>query len=114
MNSQDPVAELLEELVAWTRFANQDAITATWKKVLADEKHLLAYELTDGTRTQQQVAEGCGLTQPSVSVLWQRWRRLGLVRETANKKLRHLARPSDLGLTPSGPKKGGKAEGPQS
>jgi hypothetical protein len=100
--ADDRIEELLEELVAWARFANREAIVATWGRVLDDEKHLRAFELTDGTRTQGQVATGSGLSQPTVSGLWQKWRRLGLARVDPNGNVRHLARPTDLGVVVPG------------
>ncbi len=91
------VTELLEELVAWTRFANRASIIQAWDSILAEDKHLLAYELSDGSRNQPQVAAGSGLSQPTVSSLWARWRRLGIAR-LQGKNVAHLARPSDLGM----------------
>jgi hypothetical protein len=95
--SDERVAELLDELVAWTRFSNRDALIKTWQKVLAETKHMIAYELTDGTKSQKEVGDQSGLSQPTVSGLWQRWRRMGLVREVGG-RIRHIARPTDFGL----------------
>jgi hypothetical protein len=67
------------------------------KQVLVDPKHLKAYDLTDGTRTQQQVATGAGISQPMVSGLWGKWRRLGIVLDK-NGKTVHIVKPSDYGL----------------
>lgn len=89
--------ELLEELVAWSRFANREALVRTWDTVLAEQRHLVAYELSDGTRTQKEVGEQSGLSQPSISGLWQKWRRLGIAREQEGRTV-HIARPSDLGV----------------
>jgi hypothetical protein len=104
MNGDDRMVELMEELVAWTKFAHQEALITVWRKVIVDEKHLVAYELTDGTRTQRDVAEASGLSQPTISALWQKWRRTGLARELPGGKVRHLARPSDFGIVAT-PKK---------
>lgn len=106
MNHDDRQLELLEELVAWTKFAQLNALIAVWRTVLADDKHLMAYELTDGARTQSEVARSSGLSQPTVSGLWQKWRRTGLARELPGGKIRHLARPSDFGVAPASTKKG--------
>jgi len=95
--SDERITELLDEMVAWARFANRDALITTWQKVLTDSKHLVAYELTDGTKSQKEVGDQSGLSQPSVSGLWQRWRRMGLVRDVGG-RVRHIARPSDLGV----------------
>jgi len=91
------IRDLLIELVAWTRFANLDRLTKALEGILRDPKHLAAYEATDGSRSQTQVAQVSGLSQPSVSALWGRWRRLALVVETDGRP-RHLIRPSDLGI----------------
>jgi len=93
----DRVIELLEELVAWQRFAHRDALARLWGQILADPRHLIGYELSDGTRTQKQVGEMSGLSQPTISGLWTKWRRMGLLRESRG-QLMHIARPSDLGI----------------
>ena len=88
---------LLEELLAWTRFAHRDSLLRLWSAVLSEPRHLLAYELSDGTRTQKQIGDSVGLSQPAISGLWQRWRRLGIARD-ANGRVAHIARPSDMGV----------------
>lgn len=98
--TRDEVASLLGELVVWTRFANLDRLVTTLRNVLADERHARAYELTDGRRSQAEVAKLAGLSQPAVSGLWARWRRIGIVDDRGTRP-RHLIRPSDYGLTPT-------------
>lgn len=97
MSADDRVVELLEELVAWTRFGARATLLDMWDNVLKDDKHLLAYELSDGTRSQTEVAAVAGISQPTVSILWQRWRKVGIVR-TAGGRAVHLAKPSDMGM----------------
>jgi hypothetical protein len=97
MSADARTVELLEELVAWTRFGARAALLELWETVLKDDKHLLAYELSDGTRSQKEVGDAAGLSQPTVSTLWQRWRRLGIVRPSGN-RVAHLAKPSDMGM----------------
>jgi hypothetical protein len=92
--ADDPQVTLPEELVAWTKFANRDSLIKLLDQVLKDSQHLLAFELTDGRR-QSEFAQGSGLAQPTVSGLWQRWKRLGMVREKDGRVV-HLARASDL------------------
>jgi hypothetical protein len=95
--SETRQVELLDELVALTRFANRDAFLKVIASVMQDPRHLRAFEATDGQRTQGEVGAVAGLKQPTVSGLWARWRRLGLVTERGG-RMRHLVRPSDLGL----------------
>jgi hypothetical protein len=97
MDDTNRVVSLLEELVAWTRFAHQESLVRALDMVLLDDRHLRAYELTDGSRTQSEVAAESALSQPSISGLWQKWRRLGLAREQAGRTL-HLVNPSDIGM----------------
>jgi|HubBroStandDraft_6_1064221.scaffolds.fasta_scaffold773344_2 hypothetical protein len=97
MNPNERVIELLEELVAWTRFASRTALLGVWETILEDEKHLLAYELSDGSRSQKEVGDAVGLSQPAISNLWQRWRKQGIVRMVGG-RVAHLARPSDMGV----------------
>src|SRR5437879_4703729 len=88
--------ELLEELVAWARFQNRATFVETVQAVMVDPRHLRAYEATDGTRTQSQVAQFAGLGQPTISGLWTRWRRMGLLLDRERPK--HILRPSDVGI----------------
>jgi hypothetical protein len=97
MNNDERIIGLLEELVAWTRLSAREGVLALLRQVLADPRHLRAYELTDGVRTQKEVGDAVGLAQPSISQLYAKWRRLGIVREKEG-KIAHLARPSELGL----------------
>lgn len=89
--------ELLEELLAWTKFAYRGQLANELKEVLMDPKHLAAFEASDGTRTQAEVAKVAGISQATVSALWAKWRRLALAREVDGRTA-HLVRPSDLGL----------------
>ena len=92
-----PMEETLEELLAWTKFAYRGQLLEELHRVLADPKHLAAYEASDGSRTQVEVANTAKVSQPTVSGLWNKWRRLGLIRDVDGKAV-HLVRPSDLGL----------------
>lgn len=97
MENEDRIIVLLEELVALARLSAHEGLVRFLKDILVDPRHLKAYELSDGDRTQKEVGSIVGLSQPSVSLLWQKWRRLGIVRD-ANGRVAHLVRPSDLGL----------------
>lgn len=96
-NQDEIVVDVLRELLVWTRFANLERLVQTLRSVLADQRHARAYELTDGARSQSEVAKLAGLSQPAVSGLWARWRRIGIVDDHGDRP-RHLVRPSDFGL----------------
>lgn len=97
MTSSDRIEELLEELVNWTKFANRQALIDVLTDLLVDPKHLAVYEASDGQATQNQVASTSGVAQGTVSNLWAKWRRIGVVGDVDG-RARHLAKPSDLGL----------------
>lgn len=101
-NSDDHLVELIEELLVWTRLLARNSVVVLLTEVLNDQRHLLAYEATDGTKTQKEVGEASGLSQATISGLWQKWRRLGIARDVPG-GVRHLLRPSDLGLTEVAP-----------
>lgn len=96
MSIDERIISLLEDILAWQRLAAREALVPFLDKALADPKHRRAFELTDG-RTQQQVADGAGLSQPAVSGLWAKWRRLGIVQDRGGKAV-HIVKPSDYGL----------------
>jgi hypothetical protein len=91
------IAELLEELVTWTRFASREPFIRALRETLKDSKQWRAYEATDGVRSQAEVAAASSLSQPAISALWAKWRRQGIVVERGRRPS-HLASPSDLGI----------------
>jgi hypothetical protein len=97
VSDQARVVQLLDELLAWTRFTARPQLVETLSAVLKDPKHLRAFEATDGEAGQTEVASFAGLSQPAVSKLWARWSRLGLLVDRGKRPM-HLARPSDLGI----------------
>jgi hypothetical protein len=98
----DRVTALLEELVTWTRLMARGHVEQTLQVMLKERKHRAVYELTDGERTQTQIAAMVGIDQSTVSDLWSRWRRMGLLQETP-KRPKQLIRLSDLGWDSSLP-----------
>jgi CRP-like cAMP-binding protein len=95
--AQRDLVDVLEELLAWTKFANNRSLADILRRALNDRAAFTIYDLSDGTRTQAEVAKEAGVSQPTVSRMYGKWRRLGLVREVDGRDL-HLSRPSDLGL----------------
>jgi hypothetical protein len=92
----DRTEMLLEEILLWTKFMARPSLAASLTEVLKDPAHKLAYESTDGTRTQTEVGTVAGIDQTTVSDLWARWRRLGLLDDTG-KRPRRLISLVDLG-----------------
>lgn len=95
--ADDRSTSLLEELVAWTRFAHRESLVRAIRDTMKDPRHLAVFEQLDGTVLQTKIATESGLSKQQISTLVAKWRRLGLVRELHGKTV-HIARPSDLGI----------------
>ena len=91
---------LLRELVNWQRFQNRAALRSALEEILTTPTDRKIYELSDGTRSQPQIANQCGVSQPTVSNKWKQWRALGIVCEMPNEpgRCRHLATLESVGL----------------
>jgi hypothetical protein len=97
LDPQERIIELLEELVVWTRLSGREGLRALLLSTLVDPKHKRAYEATDGKKTQSDVAEFSGLSQPRVSALYQRWARLGIIYERES-RYSHVVSLVDVGI----------------
>jgi hypothetical protein len=96
---QDAV-ELLRQIVYWQRFQNRQALRAALEEILTSETDRKIYELTDGKRSQPQIAERAEVSQPTISNKWKAWRMLGIVYELPDEPGRccHLASLESVGL----------------
>ena len=101
--TNDPVTALLKELIdvqretlTWTRFNARRALEESLRATLKDPRHQAAYQLSNGERTQAEVGSEAGLDQSTISQLWARWRKLGLLRDDT-KRPKHLVALDDLG-----------------
>ena len=94
------IIDILLECVAWLRFQNRGNLGLTLEQAFSSDRERLMYELTDGTRSQGEIAKLVGVTQPTVLHAWNRWRRIGVVVEVPGIKgrCRRLASLRDLGL----------------
>lgn len=91
------VAEILEELLAWTRFAHTEGLRGLLRTELSERASFIAFQLSDGSRSQREVAEAAGVSQPTISRWWARWSRQGIMRQVGETPT-HLIDPADLGL----------------
>lgn len=96
MTNDEENLALLSELVLWTRFLAREPLQSALRDTLQDRRHQWAYELTDGNRTQAEIAKVVGLDQTTVSDLWTKWRRLGLL-DDRSRRPRKLISLTDLG-----------------
>ncbi len=95
-----PIIDILLECLAWLRFQNRGNLALTLEQAFSSDRERLMYELTDGARSQGEIAKLVGVSQPTVLNAWNRWRRIGVVVEVSGMKGRckRLASLRDLGL----------------
>lgn len=79
--SKDRIAELLEEILLWTKYD----YSATKQKMIehldtVDKK--IAYQLSDGEKSTRDIAKLISASQKSVSNWWQKWFELELMEQT--------------------------------
>jgi len=100
MAGSDQIMALMEEIVLWLRFQNRQHLKTLLDEVLTHEADRRVYELSDGERSQPEIARQAGVSQPTVSGKWKAWRTLGIVHEMPRQqgRCRHLTSLSSLGL----------------
>jgi hypothetical protein len=99
-------SELLREIVLWMRFQNRQALRGVLTEVLANESDRIIFELTDGRKSQPEIAKAAGVSQPTISLKWKSWRALGIVYEIEPGRCRHLTDLRSVGIEPPTMKKG--------
>ena len=100
MANEKQVVQLLQEMVQWLRFQNRHALRAAVEEMLTTKTDRTIYALTDGKKSQPEIAKRAGVSQPTISTKWKAWRKLGIVYEVPDEpgRCRHLAPLDSLGL----------------
>ena len=100
MSDIEDAVELLREILHWQRFQNRQALRAALEEILSSESDRKIYELTDGKRSQPEIAKRAKVSQPTISNKWKGWRMLGIVYELPDEPGRccHLASLESVGL----------------
>jgi predicted transcriptional regulator len=96
-------------MVAWARVQNAPRVKELLQQMSIQERQ--AYDLTDGTKTQAEIARIVGVTQPNISYYWKKWATLGLTSESPNYGGRQKQNfsLSDFGISKIGAKVEGEA-----
>lgn len=99
--------ELLSELVAtarehlrWQRAAVLPRVREIIDETLNTTQMRRAYELCDGSRSGGEIGAAVGTTQQTISNWTRRWREIGIVYDTEERRVRHLISLGALGLSP--------------
>ena len=108
MTNDEEIKQLLHEIVLWLRFENRQSFKTVLGEVLTNEADRKVYDLSDGKKSQPEIARAAGVSQPTVSLKWKAWRALGIVYEIPGEagRCRHLASLQSIGLEASTRRKG--------
>ena len=108
MTGDEAVLTQLREQTKWLRFLGLQALHPLLVEVLASDKHRLAYEVSDGSRTVREVARLAGIGATTVFGLWREWMAIGICLESAERagRAQHLMPLSRLGIAVPGLTKG--------
>lgn len=92
------LARLLRELIVWTKVQSAPRVKELLQQMSSQER--LAYELSDGTKTQVEIAKQVGVTQATISNWWKKWAALGLTSEseTYSGRQKQNFSPPDFGI----------------
>lgn len=77
----DSLESILQETLVYTKFANLTKLRETLDKELNTEEKKLAFENTNGTNGLKELSVISGAPEDTIYSWWQRWLRLGLVKE---------------------------------
>lgn len=97
----DPMSrlvELAEDQLRWQKAAVLPQVRQTIDAALTSTKRRQAYEMCDGTRRGAEIAAAMNVTRQAFSKWAGPWRDLGIVYETPDRRLKHLASLDSLGL----------------
>jgi hypothetical protein len=97
---EDQVVTELRNQTAWLRLLGLQTLRPLLESTLVGHKQKLVYELSNGSRSQRDVARKAGVGAATVFRWWQDWLALGICVEAADKPGRacHLASLSRLGI----------------
>src|SRR6266850_5695852 len=77
--SEEKELQVLQEILKWIKFSGMKEVKAALESILDTPQKRLAYQLSDGEHTQEQVKTSAGIKgDQMISDLWKGWPRSGL------------------------------------
>lgn len=96
--TDDRVITLLAEIRNWCRAAARGPVKSLLEEALPDKKSRAAYQMFDGTVSQDEVRRACKMSPNDVVALTQRCIAMGLMEMTSEKRRVRLFDLNDFGL----------------
>jgi hypothetical protein len=88
----------LKEILKWTRIQAIPGVRTTLESTLAKPEYRKLYQALDGKKTQAQLVQACGISQPRISQLITGWQRMGIVEEASPGKYTKSFDLENLGI----------------
>lgn len=87
--SDEKILEILTDIRNWTRAASYSSVRVLLETALPDAKSRAVYQMSDGTRSRDQIRVACKVSPNSMVSLTQRCAAMGLMKVTHdNKRIR--------------------------
>jgi predicted ArsR family transcriptional regulator len=79
-------AQILREILKWSRFENFPKLRKLLLDTLATDVEKLVYELTDGERSRYDIVKELGIQDSIVRSWWDGWYNLGILEPSGKRK----------------------------
>jgi hypothetical protein len=99
--SDEKVLAVLTDIRNWIRAASHDSVKKLLQTALPDEKSRLAYQMSDGSKTSEQIRIACKMSPNALVALGQRCTSMGLMELKDEKKRVRLFDLADFDLVSS-------------
>lgn len=86
LTKEDQMVQLLEELVRWTKVTSIPHVKTLLEQILQSSEEKIAYQASDGNRTQAEIAKIAGVSQMTISNYGKKWIRNGVAKAVVTTK----------------------------
>jgi hypothetical protein len=80
LSKEDQMIHLLEELVRWTKVTSIPQVKKLLEEMLQSPEEKTAFQASDGTKTQGEIAKIAGVSQMTVSNYGKKWVKNGIAK----------------------------------
>jgi len=86
LTEEDKMIQLLEELVRWTKVTSIPHVKTLLEQILQSPEEKIAYQASDGSKTQAEIAKITGVSQMTISNYGKKWVRNGIAKAVVTTK----------------------------
>jgi hypothetical protein len=100
-DKQDRIIEVLEEMLVWTKVTSIPHVKTILLELLPGNEEKIAYHLSDGEHSSQEVAKPAGVSFGTVTRWWKNWVRAGIAKSVSargGERAKRLFSLEDFGI----------------